>query len=45
MVDETFFWARQRAGVDPRGQGRVRRPIIYFRPAMVARAKRLNVTL
>jgi hypothetical protein len=45
MVDETFFWARQRAGVDPRGQGRLRRPIIYFQPAMVARARRLNVTL
>jgi hypothetical protein len=45
MVDETFFWARERAGVDPRAQGRTRRPIIYFQPAMVARARRLKVTL
>jgi hypothetical protein len=43
MVDETFFWARKKAG-DTRF-GRPRRPIIYFEPAMMARAKALNVTL
>jgi len=43
LVDETFFWARQRA-TDVR-RGRSRRPIIYFQPAMTARAKRLNVAL
>jgi hypothetical protein len=43
VVDETFFWARDRASV-PRS-GRTRRPIIYFQPAMVARAQRLRVTL
>ena len=43
VVDETFFWARDRASV-PRS-GRTRRPIIYFQPAMVARAKRLRVDL
>ena len=43
LVDETFFWARQRA-TDGR-RGRARRPIIYFQPAMTARAKRLRVAL
>jgi hypothetical protein len=43
MVDQTFFWARDRASVDR--NGRTQRPIIYFQPAMAARAKRLNVSL
>lgn len=43
MVDETFFWARQRAAV-PR-YGPPQRPIIYFKPAMIARANALHVTL
>jgi hypothetical protein len=43
MVDETFFWARQKAGA-PRS-GRVQRPIVYFKPAMIARANALHVTL
>jgi hypothetical protein len=43
MVDETFIWARQKAS-DPR-HGRPRRPIIYFQPALVARANAINVTL
>jgi hypothetical protein len=43
LVDETFLWARQRAG-SIRG-GRARRPIIFFQPAMTARAKRLKVVL
>jgi hypothetical protein len=43
VVDETFFWARAR-GATLRN-GRTRRPIIYFKPAMEARAKRLGVEL
>jgi hypothetical protein len=43
VVDETFFWARAR-GATLRN-GRTRRPIIYFKPAMAARAKRLGVQL
>ena len=42
-VDETFYWARQR--VTLARDGRHHRPIIYFEPAMRARAKLLNVTL
>ena len=44
LVDQTFFWARDRANIRS-VQGRVRRPIIYFQPAMIARAKRLRVTI
>jgi hypothetical protein len=43
LVDETYFWARLRASV--RRQGRVRRPILYFQPAMRLRAARLGVEL
>jgi hypothetical protein len=43
LVDETFFWARQRAAIVR--NGRANRPIIYFVPAMRARAKLLNVSL
>jgi hypothetical protein len=43
IVDQTFFWARDRASVVR--AGRTRRPIIYFQPAMAARAKLLGVTL
>lgn len=43
LVDETFFWARQRAAIVR--FGRTNRPIIYFMPAMRARAKLLNVSL
>ncbi len=43
LVDETFFWARRRAAVGR--NGKVRRPIIFFRPAMALRAKRLGVDL
>ena len=42
-VDETFFWARQHVALAR--DGRYHRPIIYFMPAMRARAKLLNVTL
>jgi hypothetical protein len=43
VVDETFFWARDRASISRNGNSR--RPIIFFRPAMTARAKRLRVEL
>jgi hypothetical protein len=43
QVDETFFWARQRAAI--LRNGRTRRPIIYFEPAMRARADRLHIQL
>jgi len=43
LVDETFFWARQRATIVR--YGRSNRPIVYFVPAMRARAKLLNVSL
>ena len=42
MVDETFFSARQKAADPAHGP---QRPIVYFRPAMVARANALHVTL
>lgn len=42
-VDETFFWARQRAAMAR--DGRAHRPIIYFQPAMKARANLLHVSL
>ena len=44
MVDDTFFWARQRATIPPR-YGPPQRPIIYFKPAMTARANALHVTI
>jgi hypothetical protein len=43
VVDETFFWARGRASKSRNGNSR--RPIIFFQPAMIARAKRLGVEL
>jgi hypothetical protein len=43
LVDQTYFWARAKR-VDPR-EGRPRRPILFFQPAMAARAKRLGVVL
>jgi hypothetical protein len=43
LVDETFFWARQRAAIVR--YGRTNRPIIYFMPAMRARANLLRVSL
>jgi hypothetical protein len=43
LVDQNFFWARARASRPP--GGRTHRPIIYFRPAMAAQAKKLGVTL
>lgn len=45
LVDQSYFWARTRAGVSRSGQPS--RPIIYFIPALEARLKklRLNVEL
>lgn len=43
IVDETFFWARDRASAKRNGVSR--RPIIFFQPAMTLRAKRLKVDL
>ena len=43
LVDQTYFWSRIRAS--DRRYGRPRRPIIYFQPAMTARAQRLGVVL
>jgi hypothetical protein len=42
LVDETFFWARGRSR-HPKLAGRTRRAIIYFQPALIARAARINV--
>lgn len=44
LVDETFFWARGRANLR-QVWNRQRRPIIYFQPAMIARADRLGIDL
>lgn len=43
MVNETFFWARQRAALFQSGVNN--RPIVYFQPAMRLRAQRLNIAL
>jgi hypothetical protein len=43
QVDQTFFWARQRATWSR--DGVAHRPIVYFQPAMRARATLLHVTL
>lgn len=43
LVDQTFFWARQRAA-SVRNEHEYR-PIVYFQPAMRARAKLLHLTL
>jgi len=45
LVDQTFFWARQKTHAKYMRSTRHHRPIIYFRPAMVARAARIGVKL
>lgn len=45
QVDQTFFWARQRAAAAVARDHRNYRPITYFQPAMRARANLLHVTL
>ena len=43
LVDGTFLWARDRAA--QRGFYRNLRPMVYFQPALTARAKRIGVVL
>jgi hypothetical protein len=43
IVDETFFWARERAA--PARNGLQYRPIVYFQPALKLRAKKIGVEL
>ena len=43
LVDGTFLWARDRAA--RRGFYRRLRPMVYFQPALVTRAKRIGVGL
>ncbi len=43
LVDGTFLWARDRAA--RRSRLRELRPMVYFRPALVQRAKRIGVKL
>ena len=43
VVDGTFLWARDRAA--RRSSMRRLRPMVYFRPALAARAKRFGVVL
>jgi hypothetical protein len=41
LVDSTFLWARERA--NQRSASRSLRPIVYFRPGLIARAKRMHL--
>jgi hypothetical protein len=41
LVDSTFLWARQRAA-QRRDSGAIR-PMIYFRPGLIARAKLMKI--
>jgi hypothetical protein len=43
LVDSTFLWARERA--KRRSKQRELRPIVYFQPALVLRAKKLGLKL
>ena len=43
LVDSTFLWARNRYKTRP-GSHRLR-PIVYFQPALVTRAKKIGVVL
>jgi len=43
LVDSTFLWAREKA--NSKSETRRLRPMVYFRPAMTLRAKRLGVAL
>jgi len=43
LVDETFFWSRQKSATVLNGHKL--RPITYFQPAMRARADKLHLTL
>jgi hypothetical protein len=43
LVDETFFWARERAASICNGHKY--RPIVYFQPGLRARADKLHLSL
>ena len=43
LVDSTFLWARERAARRPASQAP--RPMIYFKPGLIARAKKLKIDL
>jgi len=43
LVDSTFLWARQRSA--RKSRSRELRPMVYFKPALVLRAKRIGVKL
>jgi hypothetical protein len=43
LVDSTFLWARERA--NRKSPSRSLRPMVYFRPALAARAKMMHLTL
>ncbi len=43
LVDSTFLWARNRA--EQRSYARSLRPMVYFQPGMILRAKRVRVKL
>jgi hypothetical protein len=42
LVDTTYLWARKKA---ERNKYTANNPMVYFRPAMEARAKKLGVTI
>lgn len=41
LVDSTFLWARERAAA--KSPTRELRPMVYFRPALIARAQRMRL--
>jgi len=43
LVDSTFLWSRERA--KRRSRKRELRPIVYFQPALVLRAKKMGLKL
>lgn len=43
LVDSTFLWARERA--NRKSASRSLRPIVYFKPGLIARAKMLHLSL
>lgn len=43
LVDSTFLWARRR--VETRNVRYAMRPMVYFQPAMIQRARAIGVTL
>jgi len=43
LVDGTFLWARERAVRHSRSRGR--RPMVYFQPGLIQRARRFGIKL